>query len=103
MISAGMARASGILSSFLGKRRGQNCFIRCDFDHNGRGTHGIEGRTMDTSSKKAQFRSARFDLRAFAFLLVAALFATLAGCTDAQEKSTTIKLATATLNDTHQE
>src|SRR5262249_53676496 len=102
MISAGMARASGILSSFLGKRRGQNCFIRCDFDHNGRGRHGIKGRTMDTSSKKAQL-SARFDLRAFAFLLVAALFATLAGCTDAQEKSTTIKLATATLNDTQHE
>ena len=58
---------------------------------------------MDKSSKKAQFRSARFDLRAFAFLLVAALFATLAGCTDAQEKSTTIKLATATINDTQHE
>jgi TRAP-type C4-dicarboxylate transport system substrate-binding protein len=46
---------------------------------------------------------ARFAPRACAFSLAAALIATLAGSAAAQDKSMTIKLATATLNDAQHE
>ena len=48
-------------------------------------------------------KTARFALRAGAFSLAAVLLATFAGGAAAQDKSMTIKLATATLNDTQHE
>jgi len=48
-------------------------------------------------------KTARFALRAGAFLRAAVLLAMFAGSAAAQDKSMTIKLATATLNDTQHE